>query len=567
MNTTNHGGQNAHLVDALAAADPSVRLRAALAVGTRPDPELTDALIDRCAVEPDFFVRDMLTWALCRLPAEITVPRLIRELGSDGSQARSQALHTLSKIGDPIAWPEVSALVHDQDDEVARSAWRAAVALVPAGVEGAFAADLATELGRGELQMQLSLSRALTGLGEAVLPVLDAAGMSRIRVSGRMLMLQSNSGTTPTVGSHSHTSWRSASRQSARTRRKGRRMLIGEVSRRCGVSTRMLRHYDTLGLVKPTGRTSGGYREYSADDIRRLFHVESLRTLGLSLNEAKRALDEPDFAPADLVGELMQHTRQRIAAEEELLTKLERVDASAPSEWDDVLRMVSLLRALESEFAAHRQQAILSQELNAALPVDALVEAILSEKDANVAGALQWALARTEGAGLAGLTKGLESEDVEVRRRATSAISGIHTEEATRALKRALDDSDVIVRADAALTLGSRGEAVSMPALLEMVADGRRDVEAGEVLGLLAEHSPTSGEVVDAVQARLDGTDDAPTRLRITQALAEIPGAAAREALARLTRDNDKTVASTAAAILEMRDRGPRRRERPRIGN
>ena len=105
MNTTNHGGQNAHLVDALAAADPSVRLRAALAVGTRPDPELTDALIDRCAVEPDFFVRDMLTWALCRLPAEITVPRLIRELGSDGSQARSQALHTLSKIGDPIAWP------------------------------------------------------------------------------------------------------------------------------------------------------------------------------------------------------------------------------------------------------------------------------------------------------------------------------------------------------------------------------------------------------------------------------------------------------------------------------
>lgn len=343
-------------------------------------------------------------------------------------------------------------------------------------------------------------------------------------------------------------------------------MLIGEVSRRCGVSTRMLRHYDTLGLVKPTGRTSGGYREYSADDIRRLFHVESLRTLGLSLNEAKRALDEPDFAPADLVGELMQHTRQRIAAEEELLTKLERVDATAPSEWDDVLRMVSLLRALESEFAAHRQQAILSQDANAALPVDALVEAILSERDANVTGALQWALARTEGAGLAGLTKGLESEDVEVRRRATSAISGINTEEATRSLKRA-DDSDAIVRADAALALGSRGEAVSMPALLEMVADGRRDVEAGEVLGLLAEHSPTSGEVVDAVQARLDGTDDAPTRLRITQALAEIPGAAAREALARITHDDDKTVASTAAAILEMRDRGPRRRERPRIGD
>lgn len=124
-------------------------------------------------------------------------------------------------------------------------------------------------------------------------------------------------------------------------------MLIGEVSRQSGVSTRMLRHYDTLGLVKPTGRTSGGYREYSADDIRRLFHVESLRTLGLSLDETRRALDEPDFAPADLVGDLITHTRRRIAAEQELLTKLERVDATAPSEWEDVLRMVTLLRALE----------------------------------------------------------------------------------------------------------------------------------------------------------------------------------------------------------------------------
>ena len=60
-------------------------------------------------------------------------------------------------------------------------------------------------------------------------------------------------------------------------------MLIGEVARRSGVSARMLRHYDSLGLVRPTGRTGGGYREYSGADIRRIFHIESLRSLGLSL--------------------------------------------------------------------------------------------------------------------------------------------------------------------------------------------------------------------------------------------------------------------------------------------
>lgn len=48
-------------------------------------------------------------------------------------------------------------------------------------------------------------------------------------------------------------------------------MLIGEVARRSGVSARMLRHYDALGLVRPTGRTVGGYRAYSADDVRRIF--------------------------------------------------------------------------------------------------------------------------------------------------------------------------------------------------------------------------------------------------------------------------------------------------------
>ena len=169
---------NTTIVDTLAASDPSVRLRAALSAGTDPDPQFTDALVARCAVEPDFFVRDMLTWALCRLPAEITVPRLIHELGSDVAQARSQALHTLSKIGDRRAWPAVSAQLHDRDDEVARSAWRAAAVLVPAGDEGALASDLATELGRGDRDMQLSLSRALVALGDSILPVLDAAGTS-----------------------------------------------------------------------------------------------------------------------------------------------------------------------------------------------------------------------------------------------------------------------------------------------------------------------------------------------------------------------------------------------------
>ncbi|MCX5331723.1 MULTISPECIES: HEAT repeat domain-containing protein [unclassified Streptomyces] len=154
----------------------SVRLRAAMAVGTTPEPRFVGKLIERCAIEPEFFVRDMLTWALARHPVSVTLPGLLREVRSERAQARSQALHTLSKIGDRQAWPAITReLLCDADEEVARSAWRAAVVLVPEGEESGLAEVLATQLGRGERETQLSLSRALVGLGEVVLPALRAA--------------------------------------------------------------------------------------------------------------------------------------------------------------------------------------------------------------------------------------------------------------------------------------------------------------------------------------------------------------------------------------------------------
>ncbi|MEU3605413.1 HEAT repeat domain-containing protein [Streptomyces sp. NPDC035033] len=161
---------------ALEDGDPSVRLKAALAAGTAPEPRFVGPLVERCAVEPEFFVRDMLTWALTRHPVDLTLPRVLRELGSARARARSQALHTLSKLGDRRAWPAITrGHLTDGDDEVARAAWRTAVLLVPDGGEADLAAVLATQLGRGGRETRLSLSRALIELGDAILPALDAA--------------------------------------------------------------------------------------------------------------------------------------------------------------------------------------------------------------------------------------------------------------------------------------------------------------------------------------------------------------------------------------------------------
>ncbi|MET9594489.1 HEAT repeat domain-containing protein [Streptomyces sp. NPDC006516] len=171
--------QNTRVTDALGSEDSPVRLRAALAVGSNPDPVFLEVLVDRCAVEPDFFVRDMLSWALTRLPTEITLPRIRDELGSGLPQARSQALHTLSKIGDRSAWAWITRdMLRDADDEVARTAWRVAVVLVPEHEEKELSDELVLHLGRGDRDVQLSLSRALVDLGDVIKPALERAAQS-----------------------------------------------------------------------------------------------------------------------------------------------------------------------------------------------------------------------------------------------------------------------------------------------------------------------------------------------------------------------------------------------------
>ncbi|MGV8886020.1 MAG: HEAT repeat domain-containing protein [Microbacteriaceae bacterium] len=162
------------LSGALLAADASDRLQAALSAGTYPNPAFVEVLVQRCAIEPDFFVREMLTWALLRHDAALTVDRLIVELGSTTPQARSQALHTLSKIGDPRAFGAIGVrLLHDDDDDVARAAWRTASGLAPVGEETQVAEIIATEFARGDRDTQRSLSRAFVALGEPARPVVD----------------------------------------------------------------------------------------------------------------------------------------------------------------------------------------------------------------------------------------------------------------------------------------------------------------------------------------------------------------------------------------------------------
>ncbi|MFG2113683.1 HEAT repeat domain-containing protein [Streptomyces sp. NPDC048718] len=331
-------------------------------------------------------------------------------------------------------------------------------------------------------------------------------------------------------------------------------MLIGEVARRSGVSARMLRHYETLGLVRPTGRTGSDYREYSAENIRRIFHIESLRSLGLSLREVGRALDDPDFTPAGLVDDLVRRTRERIAAETELLTRLCRIDAAEPAAWEDVLQVTALLQALGSKNPKARQRAALAAAEEVPVPVEALVEAVLREPEPNVAGALRWALAPSGGEAAVLLAQGLGAAEAEVRVRAVRSLAEIPGDTATALLQDALGHPDGAVRGYAALALGTRGVADAVPALVDLVVEGRGDVDAADALSALAGGPVPAERVTAALVGHLaTGTLEAPARRRLTQALADIPGPAATRALEELAEDEDRAVALTATAVLGLR--------------
>ncbi|MFI7241840.1 MerR family transcriptional regulator [Streptomyces qinglanensis] len=332
-------------------------------------------------------------------------------------------------------------------------------------------------------------------------------------------------------------------------------MLIGEVADRSGVSARMLRHYESLGLVRPSGRTGSGYREYSAQDVRRIFHIESLRSLGLSLREVGRALDDPGFTPSALVADLIRRTHDRIAAETELLTRLRRIDAADPTDWEGVLRGVALLRALGSQHADDRQRAALSSADGLPVAVEALVEAVLHETDPNVAGALRWALAHSGDGGPALLADGLGSPVAGVRRRAVQALAELPGGAATAHLRDALTDPDPGVRGYAALALGPRGAAEAVPTLVDMVVAGTNDTDAADALSELAGDTTTADRIAAGLVDRL--THDAvpaDARGRLTQALAGIPGTTASRALEELSHDEDRAVALTAGYLLHLRE-------------
>ena len=128
---------------------------------------------------------------------------------------------------------------------------------------------------------------------------------------------------------------------------------IGELARRCGVNLDTVRYYERRGLLLKAPRSSGGYRSFSEDAVRRLRFIKHAQVLGFTLAEIKELLSlrvDPQAACADVCEQAERKVRdieQRIASLQSMkrvLAKLSATCASRPS-----ASACPILEALEEE--------------------------------------------------------------------------------------------------------------------------------------------------------------------------------------------------------------------------
>jgi DNA-binding transcriptional MerR regulator len=140
---------------------------------------------------------------------------------------------------------------------------------------------------------------------------------------------------------------------------------IGELARRTGLTVRALRHYDDIALLVPSERSSGGYRLYGRKDVARLYRIQALRRLDLSLADIQGLLDDPAGGISEVVAQQVAQLDREILQASALRTHLLRVQdqlqASEEPGIDDWLLALESMVAGSKYFSDDEQRTLKKQ--------------------------------------------------------------------------------------------------------------------------------------------------------------------------------------------------------------
>jgi DNA-binding transcriptional MerR regulator len=137
---------------------------------------------------------------------------------------------------------------------------------------------------------------------------------------------------------------------------------IGELARRTGLTVRTLHHYDEIGLLAPSCRTGSGHRLYTAEDVKRLQMIVSLRQLGLPLQEIGEWLSRPGTSTRGVIELHLARLREQIDARQALYRRLEavaeRLRSAEEVSAEDFLTLMERIAMYDKYYTEEQRQKI-----------------------------------------------------------------------------------------------------------------------------------------------------------------------------------------------------------------
>ncbi len=133
------------------------------------------------------------------------------------------------------------------------------------------------------------------------------------------------------------------------------RLSIGETAKLAGVSIRTLRHYDAIGLLKPSDVTEAGYRFYDDRKLARLQQILFYRELEFSLKEIQRILSRPDH---DQALALHRHRELLVLKQQHIGELIRLVDETLGGDhtMDQNKSSISDYQAVRQQYAAEARE-------------------------------------------------------------------------------------------------------------------------------------------------------------------------------------------------------------------
>ena len=115
-------------------------------------------------------------------------------------------------------------------------------------------------------------------------------------------------------------------------------MRVGQLASELGISAQAVRFYERSGLLKEPARTESGYRQYGADDLKRLRFIRQAKELGFTLTEIGSMLRMHDagHAPCSEVIGIAERHLNEVEAEIQRLQRFRRQLSNALADWRKV---------------------------------------------------------------------------------------------------------------------------------------------------------------------------------------------------------------------------------------